>query len=98
MAIEDAGLLNAVAQWVSVVGVPGLLATYWRMVQWQHKQDLAIADLQSQMREHKSLRQDVNDLAKTLQQVHLMLQEVRTDVKYMDRRSNAGDRRNEPRD
>ncbi len=74
MAIgEDAGIVMAIAQWIGSVGLPAMFVWNWKLVQWGHRQDLAIRDLENR----------VGELQKNGTRIDLMqqmLQSVRDDV------------------
>ena len=86
----DSGLISAVAQWVSVIGLPGLGALWYRQVQWNHRQDLAIAALESRLADYVTMRTDMNTMSTTVTEIRMIVGQLKEEA---DRNRRLADRR-----
>lgn len=92
MAIEDAGLLSALANWVGGVGVPALFLAWYRLWQKSHEHELQIAELKSQLSEQANLRAEVKEIRGNLSEIRSLVVEIKTRMEYTERR-NGDERR-----
>jgi len=97
MAVEESAILTAIANWIGVVGIPAVLGWNLRLVKWGHEQDLAIRDLEAQVKELQKTGTKIDDMNRTLQDVKGTVIQLKTlmDIRFgndQDRRGRrAGD-------
>lgn len=86
----DSGLLTVIAQWVSTVGVPGLAALWYRQVQWNHRQDLAIQALETRLADYVALSAQVNTMSTTMTEIRVIVGQLKDES---DRNRRIAERR-----
>lgn len=85
----ESGLLAAVAQWVSTVGIPSMALLWYRQVQWNHRQDLAIAALESRLADYVTLRQDLNSMNNTVTEIRVIVGQMKERMDSDRRRQSS---------
>ncbi len=93
MALEDAGLLSALANWVGGVGVPALFLAWYRLWQKSHEHELRIAELTAQLSEQANLRAEVKEIRGNLTEIRSLVVEIKTRMEYTERRAGEDRRR-----
>lgn len=88
----DSGLLAAIAQWVSTIGVPAMVIAWFRLWQESHRLSLEIVALKGKMTENEAMRHDVNEIKATLTDVRIMVSKLSTQMDYQSRERRASDR------
>ena len=86
----DSGLLAAIAQWLSIAGLPGLAGLWWRQVQWNHRQDLAILALESRLADYVTMRADMNTMSTTVTEIRMIVGQLKDES---DRNRRIAERR-----
>lgn len=91
----DSGLLAAIAQWVSTIGVPAMVIAWFRLWQESHRLSLEIVALKAKMVENDSVRHDVNEMKATMTEVRIIVGELKVKLDYQSRDRRATDRRDD---
>lgn len=88
----DSGLLAAIAQWVSTIGVPAMVVAWFRLWQQVHALDVQIVTLRAKMIENDSVRHDVNEMKATMTEVRIIVGELKVKLDYQSRERRVTDR------
>lgn len=86
----DSGLLAAIAQWLSAFGIPGLAGLWYRQVQWNHRQDLAIQALETRLADYVALSAQVNTMSTTMTEIRVIVGQLKDES---DRNRRMAERR-----
>jgi hypothetical protein len=91
--MDNSGILVAAWQWFSTIGLTTLVVAWYRQVQWNHRQDLAIAALESRLADYVTLRQDMNLMSTTVTEIRVIVGQLKEQSDYARREA---DRRRSP--
>ncbi len=72
----DVASTNDLIRWVIRVGVMALFANAWRVERWQHRQDLALKDLQLDIANNRPHNDDFKDLQKSVLNVDRLVRRI----------------------
>lgn len=88
--------LRSIANWLPTGGLLALIGWNWRLVQWQHRQDLALKELQGKVAEITGQAAKLEKIDETVQELRIGLARLSTMIQErlpIENGRRAADRR-----
>lgn len=89
----EVGLLAAVAQWLSAIGIPAMFIAWYRLREDINALKVELATMKAKVNEADSLRHDVNEMKVTMTEVRIIVGELKVRLDYQNRAQDEAHRR-----
>lgn len=81
----DMGLIAAIAQWLSAIGIPAMFIAWYRLREDLNALRVEMATIKAKVAENDSVRHDVNEMKVTMTEVRIIVGELKVRLDYQNR-------------